>query len=203
MRFLGLFLLLTFFSDSAQGTAKLDELVARCYTCHKEDGRSFVDEVVTLTGQNQQYLINQLYRFKTGERQERLLHVMNQVAAKLSEEEMALIANYYSQKDPKDNRLAYGPLSKKEKELYELGEQYSSVCMACHAEAEVRPATRSDWPYISGQNQPALVIQLQAFALGKRNNPMMRFMQGPPFNDPAVIEGLALYFSRQNSPSPQ
>ena len=48
-------------------------LLSKCYTCHKETGRSWVEEVPTLSGQNQTYLKNQLYAFKLDQRKDLLL----------------------------------------------------------------------------------------------------------------------------------
>lgn len=182
--------------------AHSEEIYSKCYRCHKDNGRSWVDEVVTISGQNKEYLINQLNRFKSNERKERLLFVMNDIAAQLSDEEIEALANYYSLQDPESSRPRLPPMTAREIELYKIGEKHSAVCMTCHASAESRPATRPDFPYISGQNQPAIAIQLKAFASGDRENPMMNFIKSEPFNQPEVIEGLALYFSRQKSPRP-
>lgn len=177
------------------------EVWGRCWTCHKEDGKSFVDPIVMLSGQNKQYLINQLYRFKTGERKERMLYVMNGIAEKLTDEEIEAVATHYSQQDPRKYYVEPEPLTDPEDiRLYELGATHARVCLTCHRDAETRPALRGDFPYISGQNYPALVIQLYAFASGARKNPMMNFIQAPPFSDPDVIEGIAFYFSRQIPP---
>ena len=175
----------------------------RCYQCHKSTGKSFVDEVITITGQNKEYLINQLYRYRSGERQERLIHYMNTIAGKLTDDEIERLAAFFSAQNPRilyETPIEFEKMTENDRRLYEIGKTHAVVCLSCHADAETSPPKRSDWPYISGQNRPALAIQLYAFAKGKRVAPEMAFLQSPPFNDPDVIEGLALYFSRLQPP---
>lgn len=182
---------------------RASELWEKCYRCHKETGRSYVDEVITLSGQNKQYLVNQLYAFKLGERKEVMLRVMNRIAASLTDEEIEKLAEHYSKQDPRPLFTTPPPATKIDKEMYARGAAHAQVCLSCHADAETRPAKRPDWPYISGQNFPALLIQLRAFSTGDRANPMMAFIQSQPFNDPKVQEDIAYYFSVQLPPGPE
>ncbi len=176
----------------------------KCWQCHKLDGRSFVDEVSLIGGQNKEYLVNQLYAFQMGTRKERLLHVMNDIAAKLTDREIDAVAEYYSSQDPVPGhvRRSLRSLSKEEVRLYRIAENIAPMCLTCHGDAEARPAVQPNWPYISGQTRPAIAIQLYAFASGKRKNPRMQFLSQPPFNSPEVLEAMALYFSMQQPPRP-
>ncbi|MCB0366294.1 MAG: hypothetical protein H6624_16455 [Bdellovibrionaceae bacterium] len=178
-------------------------LLSKCYTCHKETGRSWVDEVPTLTGQNQTYLKNQLYAFKLDQRQDLLLYRMNGIAQSLTDEEIEIITRYYSEIDPRTYWEQPDQFASEEEErLYRLGEKHSPVCLACHAEGEKRPPVRADFPYISGQNQVVIEMQLGFFATGKRRNPMMDFIKEEPFNTLEMRKALAFYFSRQAPPPP-
>ena len=183
--------------------AEKDPAYWKCTKCHTGDGRSWVDEVPTITGQNKDYLRNQLENFRSGAREDNLLHVMPTIAKGLTREEIEEVISHYSKIDPKDVYHApLEPLKPEEKELYMLGEKHAPLCLACHGDAEVRPAKRSDWPYISGQNRSALWMQLNFFRHGMRKVPQMSFMKYPPFNDVKMLDALSLYFSRQKSPPP-
>jgi cytochrome c553 len=64
-----------------------------CGGCHGEDG-SGNDKFPRLNGQNQAYVISQLANFKSGARTNDPKGVMRAVAKRLTEEEMAAVAEY-------------------------------------------------------------------------------------------------------------
>lgn len=69
----------------------------RCISCHGIEGKPVNAEWPILAGQNAAYLKQQLMAFKSGERQGSL---MNEVAAELTDSQIANVAEYYSQQQP-------------------------------------------------------------------------------------------------------
>lgn len=174
----------------------------QCYKCHKDDGVSWVREVPKIKGQNKEYLTIQILNFQSGLRKDNLLHLMPDIVKKLTREQIDEVTTHYSTQDPTEKWKEPTPLKEEEKKIYELGQRLSRVCYTCHERAEVRPAARPDWPYISGQNKEALEMILDMFIQGKRENPKMDFIKRPPFNHPDSVKALAFYLSRQKPPKP-
>lgn len=170
--------------------------ISKCYLCHKQDGRSFVDTIPTISGQNKDYLKNQLMNFKSGSRQDLLLRQMNEIASKLTDKEIDDFSDYFSKQNPAMNPPPKNiNLSEKDLALYKLGESFVPMCMGCHDQAESKPALQPSWPKIKTQTREALFQQLSAMSQGKRQNPFMEFIKSPPFNDPQTLEAISLYLS--------
>jgi cytochrome c553 len=70
---------------------------ARCISCHGMSGNTVTPSWPNLAGQQAQYLQNQLLAFRNGSRQGSL---MNVIANELSEQQIADVAEYYSQLKP-------------------------------------------------------------------------------------------------------
>jgi cytochrome c553 len=68
-------------------------LAGKCEACHGLDGLSKIAEAPNIAGQNEQYLIEQLTAFKTGERHNEMMAI---VAPTLSDEDIGDLASYYS-----------------------------------------------------------------------------------------------------------
>ena len=71
-------------------------LAAQCANCHGTNGHS-VAEVPSLAGQNAAVLVNKMKDYKDGKQQATIMH---QLAKGYSDEQIALIADYFS-KQPK------------------------------------------------------------------------------------------------------
>ena len=69
------------------------ELAQKCQNCHGLDGLSKIVEAPNIAGQNEQYLIEQLTAFKSGERHNEM---MSLVAPTLSDKDIEDLASYYS-----------------------------------------------------------------------------------------------------------
>jgi cytochrome c553 len=91
-------------SDKAELVAKgkqifeegiLGSAVPACMGCHGEDG-SGDDKFPRINGQNPPYVVNQLTNFKSGERTNDTKGLMRAVAKRMSEQEMAAVAEYVS-----------------------------------------------------------------------------------------------------------
>ncbi len=71
-------------------------LAAQCANCHGTNGKS-VAEVPSLAGQSAAVLVNKMKDYKDGKQQATIMH---QLAKGYTDEQIALIADYYS-KQPK------------------------------------------------------------------------------------------------------
>jgi len=137
-----------------------------CSACHGMDGNSTMNpEWPNLAGQHSSYTVAQLQAFKSGTRKNAL---MNGMAASLSDEDMADIADYYSGQSlkvasVKAEEVAAGAA------LYRGGNRESGVpaCMACHGpNGAGNPGAL--YPAVRGQHAKYAVLQLQAYKSGER-----------------------------------
>ncbi|HEX7044711.1 MAG TPA: c-type cytochrome [Burkholderiales bacterium] len=114
---------------AADGGRLTDELASAardrgyfCVRCHGEDGVSRMPLVPNLAGQNAYYLLEQIERFASGERND---HIMTPLARQLAPDDRALLAFYYASQRPRPHAI--------EATLKERGEaRYRQVCVACH-----------------------------------------------------------------------
>lgn len=72
-------------------------LAATCFACHGTDGRSVDGVPPSLAGQNRDYLLKQLQEFRDGKRPATIMH---QHAKGYTDEQLALIAGYFSAVNP-------------------------------------------------------------------------------------------------------
>jgi cytochrome c553 len=78
----------------AQGDIKAGrEKAQKCEACHGLDGLAKIAESPNIAGQNQQYLIEQLTAFKSGERKN---DMMSLIAPALSDQDIEDLAAYYA-----------------------------------------------------------------------------------------------------------
>jgi len=82
-------------------------LAATCFTCHGTDGRSVDGVPPSLAGQNRDYLLKQMQEFRDGKRPATIMH---QHAKGYTDEQMALIAGYFSALTP--GRAAAAPAAR-------------------------------------------------------------------------------------------
>jgi cytochrome c553 len=146
-----------------------------CAACHGPDGNSFNPEWPSLAGQHAGYTAEQLEAFKDGRRQNDL---MTPMALGLSEQDMRDLAAYYAAQEPA--ALEADP------ELVELGrklylggdlERGVTACIACHGPSgQGNPLAR--YPVVAGQHATYTAATLQAYADGRRPNPMMQEIAG-------------------------
>ena len=79
---------------AAEGNVKAGKvLTQQCEACHGADGLSKIPEAPNIAGQLEAYVVKQLTAFKSGERQNEM---MTLIAPKLSEQDIADLAAYYS-----------------------------------------------------------------------------------------------------------
>ncbi len=73
-------------------------LLEMCKACHGSDGSNEFSSIPNLKWQNQQYMVQQLQQFKSGQRQDK---TMTKVAKLLSTEQMETMATYFSKGEEK------------------------------------------------------------------------------------------------------
>ncbi|HEX5489086.1 MAG TPA: c-type cytochrome [Rhodanobacteraceae bacterium] len=142
--------------DPKAGQAK----AAACGACHGMDGNSTDPQYPKLADQNEQYIVTQLMRFKSGVR---VNAIMAGMAAALSPQDMHDIAAYFAGQKRlpgvTDEKLA-GDGEK----LYREGDASRDVpaCMACHGpDGAGNPGWRV--PNVAGQHADYVQAQLKAW----------------------------------------
>ena len=161
--------------DPAAGQAR----AVVCAACHGIDGNSINPEWPSLAGQGASYMVTQLKRFQSGERENVL---MSPQASTLSEQEILDVSAYYAAQTPKigiaqtdQKTLNLGEL------IYRGGilERGIPSCIACHGPGGGgnEPA---QFPRLAGQHAAYVILQLKSFREGfeahkihTRQNPMM------------------------------
>lgn len=83
--------------DPKQGTNEARSLAATCFTCHGTDGRSVGGVPPALAGRDKAELLQALKDFKAGTRPATVMH---QHASGYSDEQLDLIAGYFSRVKP-------------------------------------------------------------------------------------------------------
>jgi len=140
---------------------------ASCAACHGVDGNSPNPQWPKLAGQHEDYMVNQLLYFHSGER---VNDTMQGMVEGLSEEDARDLAAYFASQE-----VQYGTA---DPELVELGEKiYRSgnaesgvaPCMGCHGPSGAgNPG--ANYPALRGQHAAYVETQLHGFAEGKRAN---------------------------------
>jgi cytochrome c553 len=142
--------------DATAGQAK----AAACGACHGMDGNSTDPQYPKLAGQNEQYIVAQLMRFKSGLRQNA---IMSGMAAALSPQDMHDIAAYFA-KQKRLPGVADDKLAGTGEKIYRQGDPSRNIpaCMACHGpDGAGNPGWRV--PNIAGQHADYVQKQLQAW----------------------------------------
>jgi cytochrome c553 len=173
----------TVLAEELQGDAEAGRKKAQvCAACHGPDGNSANPMWPKLAGQGKRYLISQLKAFKEGAkgpRQGANAMAMYPMAAPLSEQDMADLAEYFSSQKVTTGSAA-DELAKKGAALYQGGNKDfgSAACIGCHGPGgSGNPA--AGFPALAGQHATYTYNQLKAFHDGTRSgdpNSMMRHM---------------------------
>lgn len=150
--------------DAAAGAGK----AAVCAGCHGMDGNSPAPTFPKIAGQNAKYIYKQLHNFKTGARNNPLMMGM---AAPLSDQDMADLAAYFSDKKMSGG-AANAELAKKGERLFRGGNKQVGLapCAGCHGPAG-EGNQYAAYPRLAGQYADYTKAQLIAFrAAGRDDN---------------------------------
>ena len=158
-------------ADAATATSKRikDLIDTRCSTCHGPTGQSSNAEFPKLAGQNADYLIRQMFNFKTRARKS---HEMEKEMAGLSGNDIEDLAHYFSLQQ-------LVPLARQDKALSETGKKFYmagspergiSACAVCHGDTGRGGKLL---PRVAGQHAQYIAIQLRRFAEQGRTTDQM------------------------------
>lgn len=142
-----------------------------CAACHNADGNSVITLNPKLAGQHPEYLLKQLTNFKEGTRANA---VMSGMAAGLSEDEMKLVAQYFSNQSIKLAKAKSNGKGSLGEKIYRGGIAKTNVpaCAACHGATGA--GLPKQFPRLASQHSDYVVQQLKTFRTGERANaPMM------------------------------
>jgi len=79
----------------AQDSPAARSLAATCAACHGTDGRSATQEVIGLAGLPKEHIASQMKAFRDGTRP---ASVMHQIAKGYSDQQIELLADYFSRR---------------------------------------------------------------------------------------------------------
>ena len=149
------------------GAKSLEAKTAMCIGCHGIRGYQAtfpeVYRVPMISGQNPKYLIAALTAYKNGERRH---PTMRGIAASLSEQDIAEIANYYATHEVDVNQhVADKPAREPNAQVAALLQK--AACVACHGANFSKPI--ENYPKIAGQHDDYLFAALRAYKM--ENNP--------------------------------
>ncbi len=143
------------------------KLVAgKCFLCHGMAGESSSEVFPRLATQNATYLAKQLKDFQTGRRKGT---TMNEMAAGLSEADMADLGAFFAAQKAEPHAPTDRELGAVGKYLYARGNSYSGVaaCASCHGADAHGTASL---PRLAGQQASYLESQLKQFNKRERTN---------------------------------
>ncbi len=183
-------------ANAAEPPAKVKKIIEeRCKLCHGFHGEASNAIYPRLAAQNRAYLEKQLKLFRSGERKS---DIMNEQAAKLTDEEIKALAAWFSSRPPLAHRA---PRTPKKKLLMSLGEYYFRygdkfaeipACRECHGEDARGSETL---PRLAGQHRKYIVNQLLAFQSGERTTDDAIMRHIAKHLPRLAMEGVALFLS--------
>lgn len=137
----------------------------KCYLCHGSEGEGSNAVYPRLAAQNQAYLAKQLTDFRA----KRRLGTMNDMAADLSDEDIAALAQYFSSKPALTHRVSDEELAAVGRYLFLRGNKFTDVpaCASCHGE---NGAGSEQLPRLAGQHKKYVATQLREFNQRTRTN---------------------------------
>ena len=137
-----------------------EERAVLCQYCHGSDGNSLKPDVPNLAGQNAKYLLDQIDKFASGQRDD---YVMNQLAANFSPEDKVNVAIFYYSQPVKPQAVDAG-------KALEGEALYQSVCRNCHG---IEGRGNHRLARLAGQKVNYVTKVLQDFR-ANANNPAAR-----------------------------
>jgi cytochrome c553 len=161
---------LSAFADTRAGEDRLalQLVTVRCSLCHGLDGQSLSPLYPKLASQNAEYIVKQIFNFKTGQRDST---VMRDVANTLSAADIRALADYFSRLPITPHPPADPEVAAVGRYIYFRGNPLSGVsaCVTCHG---VYATGGAQMPRLAGQHAEYLERQLKSFIGATRSNDM-------------------------------
>jgi cytochrome c553 len=131
----------------------LSERIALCGTCHGDDGNSRMENIPSLAGQPEFFLLNQLFLMREGVRR---IEVMMPFVQELKDDELQALAKHYSALEAKPSDEAIDPT------LAKRGEDLANAmrCGSCHLPTF---AGQEQMPRLAKQRVDYLIFSMKAF----------------------------------------
>jgi cytochrome c553 len=161
------------YAGAADEKASIDLIRRECSSCHGLRGISVSPTFPSLAGQQAPYLEAQLKAFRDRSRADPHAQAfMWGMAAQLTDETIAHIANYFATQPPAPGTRADAAEIAAGKKIYEEGIPPQNVppCQSCHGN---KAQGNGPFPRLAGQHRGYLERQLGAFAANLRSNPVM------------------------------
>ena len=119
----------------------------RCSLCHGMHGESVSNQYPKLASQHAEYLVKQLFNFKTGQRPST---VMQKMTDDLTAGEIGMLARYFAEQPLSADTVEDPELAVVGRYLYFRGNRWSSVsaCVLCHG---VYATGGAQMPRLAGQ----------------------------------------------------
>lgn len=165
--------LATAYARAADETAAIDLIRRECSSCHGPRGISVSPTFPNLAGQQAPYLEAQLKAFRDRSRADPHAQAfMWGMAAQLTDEMIANMANYFANQPPAAGTRADPAEVTAGKKIFETGIPAQNVppCQSCHGN---KAQGNGPFPRLAGQHRGYLERQLGAFAANLRANPVM------------------------------
>ena len=113
------------FAQTESLDARLKQRLAQCAACHGEDGNSRIENVPSLAGQPEFFVMNQLFLIREGVRR---IDAMAPFVRELKDDELQGLASYYSKLAPKPSGEAIDAALAKRGAVLST----SLRCASCH-----------------------------------------------------------------------
>ena len=147
------------FAPAAAQDLTLAERIQQCGGCHGEDGNSRMENVPSLAGQPEFFILNQLFLMREGVRQ---IEAMMPFVKDLKDADLTALAAHYSKLAPKQSEERIDPT------LVRRGAVLSPLhrCASCH-----RPdlAGQDQMPRIAKQRIDYMIHSMKEFRDNKRS----------------------------------
>ena len=142
-----------------------DLVEGRCALCHGLEGESASAVFPRLAAQHPEYISKQLRDFRDGRRK----GTMNEMAADLTDPEIAGLAAHFSAKPAQSRAAADADLAAVGRYIYLKGNSFSGVaaCATCHGPGG---HGTQQLPRLAGQHPSYLEVQLKDFNQRVRSN---------------------------------
>jgi cytochrome c553 len=143
---------------SAQNTP-MTERIALCASCHGEDGNSRMENIPSLAGQPEFFVLNQLFLMREGVRR---IEAMASFVKELKDDELDALSKYFAKLAPK---LSNEPL---DPELVKRGAEIAAArrCASCHLPTL---AGQDQMPRLAKQRIDYLIYAMKAIRDSKRS----------------------------------
>lgn len=159
------------------------KLVASCAACHGPQGNTSIDpSYPKIGGQKYSYLLQELHVFKSGARES---DIMSGIVANLSNAQLVEAARFFSRQTVKPNVVKDRKLARVGARVFNSSTRRAPPCAACHSNSGSggmgggmmghmgMSGNTAGVPRLFGQNPAYTVLQLDAFAAGKRRGTVM------------------------------